>query len=374
MLQKSVKIFILAGEPSGDALGADAIRKLNAQYPDITWQGVGGPQMQAAGLPTSLFNYSELTLMGLAEVVPRIPAILRRINDCVAAITAFQPDIVITIDVPDFSFRLAKKLQPLRKKWLRLIHEVAPTVWAWRAGRAKKIAQLYDHLWCLFPFEPPYFEKYSLLASFIGHPVTQLDIEKIDPAPLQRKLVIGTANALCLLPGSRQREVAALLPIFIQAADSWRMQQCQRDGSLPWLLIPTLPHLESHVREIMGDRPNIYITSNPTEKYQAMRAASAAIAASGTVTLELAMANCPHLIAYQMHALTVWLARHLIKTPFANLVNIVLRKLVIPELLQADCTAEKILAALDQLDKSTQQIAFAEVRGQLQPPSNILPL
>lgn len=353
-----MKIFILAGEPSGDALGADVIRRLNTQYADIEWRGVGGPQMQAAGLPGSLFDYTELTLMGLAEVLPRIPHILQRLKDTKTAIENFQPNVVITIDVPDFSFRLAKRLQPLRAKGMRLIHEVAPTVWAWRPGRAKKIAKLYDRLWCLFPFEPPYFKEHGLAADFIGHPVAQLAYQ---PNAHRNDDVL-------LLPGSRRREVQTLLPIFLQVADQWRGQKTAMGKSLPYLLIPTLPHLLEQVREMVGARENIRITTTNDEKYHAMQHAQMAIAASGTVTLELAMMNCPHIIAYKMNALTAWLVRRLIKTPFANLVNIILGKAVIPEFIQENCTAEKILGKLDQLNIPEQQAAFAQIRQQLQPP------
>ena len=363
------KIFISAGEPSGDFLGGKLIKQLKRLDPDVQLMGIGGFQMQAQGL-TSLFPMEELSLMGLLEVIPHLFSIHKRLNETVAAICREKPDVVVTIDAPGFHFVLAKRL---REKWgdqIKLIHYVAPTVWAWKPQRAEKVAKLYDHLLTLLPFEPPYFTKYGLKTTFVGHPLVELNIKNVPFAPFRKAHEIAEQTPiLCVLPGSRKSELERLLPIFEKtvALMASRMPDLQ-------VVIPTLPHfqqtLEAATRHWAA--PTL-VTSNPEEKYQAIRSGRAALAASGTVALELALAKIPMVIAYKMNPLTVWLARRLVKIPYVCLVNILLQRRSVPELLQGDCKPSRLAEVLSYLMGDTtcrrdQKNDLTEMAALLTPP------
>src|SRR5690606_18985 len=208
---ETYRVFIVAGEPSGDALAAPLMRALRSRAPHISFFGVGGPLMTAEGLK-SLFPMDELSVMGLFEVLPRLPRLLRRIDQTADAARRIAPDVFITVDAPDFSFRVARKLLGTA---FPKIHYVAPSVWAWRPGRAKKIAALYDHLLTLLPFEPPYFEAEGLPANFVGHSVVESGANLGDGAAFRARGGIGDSERLLmLLPGSRRGEVTRHLPIF----------------------------------------------------------------------------------------------------------------------------------------------------------------
>jgi lipid-A-disaccharide synthase len=361
-----MKICIIAGEASGDQLGAQLLSDLFALRPDLKVMGIGGEAMSAQGVK-SLFPMSDLSLMGLAEVLPKIPLILRRLRQTAAAIQAFGPDIVVTIDVPDFSKRLARRLQPLRKTGTKLVHYVAPTVWAWRPGRAKIMAQLFDHLLCVLPFEPPYFTKVGLAASFVGHPLAMVRMMKGNADRLQQKLHIGADQpVLCLLPGSRAGEIERLLPIFFETFQKLKAQNPE------WVaVLPSLKNLAARIKGIVHD--DVFILTDPQDKRDAFALAArqgGAIAASGTVSLELAVADCAHLIAYKMHPLTYWIARQLVKTPFVNLINILAGAPIIPEILQGDVTSEKLLSEFEKcyIQRMTQVEAFYVEMQKLAPP------
>jgi lipid-A-disaccharide synthase len=362
-----MRIVIIAGEASGDQLGARLLADLRALQQDLTVMGVGGEALAAQGLK-SLFPMSDLSLMGLAEVLPKIPLILRRIKQTAKAITAFAPDIVITIDAPDFSKRLARRLQPLRRRGAKLVHYVAPTVWVWRPGRAKIMAKLFDHLLCLFPFEPPYFEKVGLPTSFVGHPLAMLSIIKGDAGRLRQKLGIRADQpVLCLLPGSRAGEVRRLLPVFLETFHKLKKQNPE------WVaILPTLENLKPLIGEIAPK--GVHILTGPQDKLDAFALTAeqgGAIAASGTVSLELAAQGCPHVIAYIMHPLTYWIARAVVKTPFVNLINILAGRAVIPEILQREVTSEKLLSAFEKcyIGRMTQVSAFNAQLEKLAPPA-----
>ncbi len=379
-----MKLFIVAGEASGDQLGARLLADLRKLNPSMEVRGIGGAAMATEGM-ASIFPMQELSLMGLAEVLPKISNIVRRLNNTVKAVYEFcgvspqhkmsprpragvcldvcavlqnvcllnrrprdKPGVtdleggeivtIVTIDAPDFCKRLARRLQPLRRAGrVKLIHYVAPTVWAWRPGRAKKMAELFDHLLCLFPFEPPYFEKVGLPATFVGHPITTSPALAAASADrLRAKLGIRPDQpVLCLLPGSRAGEVQRLLPVFLETFARLKIQQPDLIG-----LLPTLPTLGLDAHE------GIFVLTDPQDKWDAFALAasegSGAIAASGTVTLELAAAGVPHLVAYKMHAMTYWIARALVKLPFVNLVNILAGKEIVTEILQGDVTAENL--------------------------------
>lgn len=366
-----MKIFLVAGEPSGDLLGARLMAGLKELQGDVMFCGVGGPRMIEQGME-SLFPMSDLTLMGLAEVLPKIPLILRRIRQTVQAILAAKPDVVVTIDAPDFCFRVAKKLLGSR---IPFVHYVAPTVWAWRPGRARKIMPLFRRLLTLFPFEPPYFERVGLPATFVGHPLVEAGIEEADAKGfIARHGLNRDKPLLVMLPGSRRSELKTLLGVFGGVVPVL----AQRIPGLQ-LVLPAVPHLADKITQATQNWPiKPLIVTADGEKYAAFKAANAALAASGTVALELGLALLPSVTVYKVHPITAALYRHLIKTKFVNLINIMAGHLVVPEFLQENCTVKNVSETLiDLLENSAQRErqleTLSQVKGWLSPPNGQSP-
>jgi lipid-A-disaccharide synthase len=363
-----MKIFFSAGEPSGDALGAAVIKALP---PGTSVSGIGGEEMQAAGV-ASLFPLSDLAVMGLVEVLPRLPRLFRRLRETVAAVLQTQPDIVCTIDAPGFNARLARRLHAARAegKWHgKLVHLVAPSVWAWKPGRAAKMAAIYDHLLCLLPFEPPLFEKHGLASTFVGHPI----LERYDTISEQKNIHSDIAMdkekpLLLLLPGSRRGEVSRLLPLFLEAAQ--RVQQHRPDTQLALM---TVPFLKETVQAIVK-KSQLAIPVLTDSKYRVplYRAADAALAASGTVSVELAAAGTPHVVAYRVHPLTHQIAKRLITIRFASLINILENNAIIPEYLQHAATPNALAEAVAPLfvQKQAFAAAVAPALAKLRPPED----
>jgi len=351
---RNFRIFLLAGEPSGDALAAKLMQALTHKISGhVQYYGVGGPLMQAEGLQ-SLFPMDELTVMGIAEILPKLPKLLKRITQTANEVKRLSPDIFISIDAPDFSFRVAKKLQGTN---ILKMHYVAPSVWAWRPGRAKKIAKLYDHLLTILPFEPPYFEKEGLKATFIGHSVVESGADAGDGPGFRKQHEFSADDKLLMmLPGSRRGEVTRHLPIFEKAVSAIDAEI----GPIK-LVVPVIGKSADIVRNAVSSwNVSAVIIDGETEKYDAMAAANVAIAASGTVGLELALARLPTIIAYKMNPFTVWIARRLVKLDYANLVNILLNREVVPEKMFEDCTPDILAHSLKEFflspEKCQQQI------------------
>lgn len=336
-------IYLIAGEPSGDAIGGrlmDAlIERTGGQ---LRFAGVGGARMAARGLE-SLFPMSDLSLFGAAEVLPKVPLILRRVRETVADIRAARPDAVVSIDVPGFAFRVQRKIKDLPVK---RIHYVAPTVWAYRPGRAKDIAGFLDHLLVLLPFEPPYFEREGLDSTFVGHPVVEEGAALGDGQRYRTAHGIApNRRILCVLAGSRRGEIDTLLPVFGKVLERVAAQVPDLH-----LAVPTVPHVEAAVRAAAAAWPlPATVTTDAPDKYDAFAASRAALAASGTVSLELTLAGVPMVVAYRLNQLThLWL-RPQIRVSYASLVNILLDRPVVPEFLQGDCRPERIAPALLEL-------------------------
>lgn len=356
-------VFLVAGEPSGDALGARLMAALKNKTQDkIRFAGVGGDAMAAEGL-VSLFPMREIAVMGVLEVVPRLPNILARIGETAERAERLDPDAVVTIDSPDFNFRVARRLKGLG---FPLIHYVAPTVWAWRRGRARKIAQFLDHLMVLLPFEPPYFKREGLACTFVGHPVLESGAGSGDGRAFRaRHGITPEAPLLCVLPGSRRSETGELLAPLGEA-----VRRITRDIPGLRVVVPTLDTVADQVRAAVAQWPGALAVEGEGEKFDAFASADAALAASGTVSLELAMAGTPHAIAYKVNPATAWIARRLVRVRFVNLVNLVLERAAVPELLQEDCTAAKLAEAAlrllrDVSARAAQQDAFAEALRRL---------
>lgn len=355
------KIYLIAGEASGDILGAQLMHALKQKEPDVQFFGIGGPLMQREGLK-SLFPMEELSLMGIAEILPRVPKLLARIRQTINDIQAVGPDILVTIDAPDFSFRVQKAVRQRVVGRPKQVHYVAPTVWAWRPKRAMKIAAFLDAVVCLFDFEPPYFEEMGLKAVSVGHPMMENNLESIKPA------LIGEDQTLKLgvFLGSRQGELKRVAPIIIQSVK--QILSYRNDIEL---IVPTLPHLEEQVTELVSvlNAP-CCVSSNPDDKWPVFKACDAAIAVSGTVGLELVAADVPHAIAYKMNPATWEIVKRVIRTPYAHLGNIIADDEVVPEFIQDNCKADdiarivKVLMEDPEIVKAQKQ-EFAKIRQQI---------
>ena len=362
-------LFVVAGEASGDVLGARLIRALAAETGGrVRLDGVGGPRMREAGL-RPLFPADDLALIGLAEVVPSLPRVLRRLRAAEAAVRERRPDAVVTIDAPGFNFRLAARL---RGAGIPLIHYVAPTVWAWKPGRARKAARLLDRMLTLFPFEPPYFEREGLPATFVGHPVTEAPV----PAPAgdlrRRRGVDADAPVLVVLPGSRAGEVRRLAPRFAACARLLR----QRREALR-IVVGVAPGRSRQVGEAFAGLP-VTLVADEDEKQGWYAAADVALAASGSVTLELARRGTAMVVAYRMAPLSWEIVRRMVTIDHACLINVMRGAEVIPEFLQQACRPDRLADAVDSLlldpEARARQVAvtsavIGELRSGDLPPS-----
>ncbi|MEM6941755.1 MAG: lipid-A-disaccharide synthase [Pseudomonadota bacterium] len=355
-----MKVFILAGEPSGDKLAGALMAGLKQLHADVTFDGIGGPAMQTEGLK-SLFDMAELSVMGLAEILPKYPALRARLKQTSAAVLARQPDVLITIDSPDFSLRVAKQVRA--QSAVRTVHYVAPTVWAWRPGRAKKMAPFIDHVLALFPFEPRYMQAAGMRCDFVGHPVVAQPVASPqEAAAFRTRHGLGTAPLLLMLPGSRRGEVARLGPVFGAAAS-----RILRSRPNTRIVIPAAEPVGQMVREMTRTWPVPPLVLDPTasdpasaelEKRAAFGASTAALAASGTVSLELAASATPMVIAYDMNWLSRQIISRMVKVDTVTLVNLVSETRAVPEYIGPDCRPEPIAqAVLALLDDPTRQDA-----------------
>jgi lipid-A-disaccharide synthase len=338
-------IFIVTGEPSGDALGGALIAALRQRTGGrLRVAGIGGERMREQGLE-SLVPLRDLAIMGVTEVLPRAPVILRRVRETVTAIRAQRPDAVVTIDSSGFSWRVAHGLRR-RGETLPLIHYVAPMVWAWRAGRARRMARWYDHLMTLLPFEPPYFERVGLPCSFVGHPVLECGAERGDGGRFRTAHGLAPDDLLItVLPGSRGGEVRRLLPIFGAALDQLR-------GLVgPFrVVVPTVATVAATVAaEVKAWPGDVIIVQQPQEKHDAFAASRVALAASGSVALELALARLPMVVGYRLNPLTEAFLDRVLKVRQVNLVNLLLGSPLVCELLGPNCTPERLAVSLAEL-------------------------
>ncbi len=343
-----MKVFLIAGEPSGDALGGALMKGLSALNPGVAFEGVGGPLMEAEGLQ-SRFPMEELSVMGLAEILPKYSQLKRRIAEIAAAVTTERPDVLITIDSPDFCLRVVRAARAAHPD-LPTVHYVAPTVWAWRPGRAAKMAPLIDHVLALFPFEPPYMQAAGMSCDFVGHPIATAPRATPDDAAAFRAahdIAPDQPLVLCL-PGSRRGEVTRLAPRFNEALLRLR----DREPSLR-VALPTVRGVAPIVREMSARWPDPPLVLEETEdKRRAFAAADLALAASGTVSLDLAANRVPMVIAYDMHPFSRWLIGRMLKVRTVTLVNLVSETRAIPEFLGRDCQAEPIARMLVHLLES----------------------
>jgi lipid-A-disaccharide synthase len=355
-------IYLIAGEPSGDILGARLMHALRARQPDIAFAGIGGSAMAAQGLD-SLFPIRSLALMGLIEVLPKIFELRTLLKRTTADIQARAPDVLVTIDSPGFTLRVLKALQPTV---LKRAHYVAPQVWAWREGRVKHYPGLWDELLCLLPFEPAFFARHGLPAQFVGHPVLESGADTGNAERFRgRHAIPAGAKILTVMPGSRQTEVSRLLPILEATI-----------RLLPVSVVPVVPlagPVEAVVRQRTASWPIPPILVADTEgKHDAFAASDAALTKSGTSTLELALANVPMLVTYRINPISHQIVKRVVKVKYASIVNLLLDRQVVPELLQYESRPDRLAAELRPLLTDPDAVAaqrrgFAEALALLRP-------
>lgn len=324
-------IFLAAGEPSGDAIGGRLMAALKLRTGGkVRFVGVGGAYMTAEGLE-SLFPMDELSVMGFLEVLPHARRLKRRIAETAASIERDNPDVIVTIDSPGFAKRVVDRFETHD---IPRVHYVAPTVWAWKPGRVHAFKERFDRLLCLLPFEPPYFEKVGLDAPFVGHPVLESGAGEGDgPAFRARHGISAEQKVLCVLPGSRKGEVRRLLPVFGEAVK----RLSKTDGGLH-VVIPTLDSVAPAIVKETAEWPlSVSVIRAREEKYDAMAASDAALAASGTVALELALAKVPTVIAYRLNPITFWAIDRMTSVDMVHLLNIMANREIVPERLQSQC-------------------------------------
>ncbi|MEZ5779694.1 MAG: lipid-A-disaccharide synthase [Paracoccaceae bacterium] len=355
-----MRFFLVAGEASGDALGAALMAGLRTLAPEVEFRGVGGPRMEAEGL-ASLFPMEELSVMGLVEVLPKYRHLKRRIAETAAEIHSLRPDALITIDSPDFCLRVARAAR-VKAPDLRTIHYVAPTVWAWRPGRAAKMAPVIDHVLALFPFEPPYMEAAGMSCDFVGHPVvTEPRAAQEEARGFREDHMIGPDQPLLLcLPGSRKGEVTRLAPRFEEAIARLR----DRAPDLR-VAIPTVRGVAPIIRDFASRwKVAPLVVEDAAGKRAAFAAADLALAASGTVSLELAANNVPMVIAHDFNRLSWWMMKRAALIDTVTLVNIVTETRTVPEFLGPACQPGPISRALmtlmdDEAVRKQQSAAMA---------------
>lgn len=339
MLLAPPLIYLIAGEASGDAIGARLIAALRARRPELRFAGIGGDAMAAQGLE-SLFPLSDLALMGLLEVLPRLRQLRARLRQTVADIAARRPAAIVTIDSPGFTLRVLRAAAPLG---IPRAHYVAPQVWAWRESRVRHYPGLWDTLLCLLPFEPEFFAHHHLPAVFVGHPVLESGADRGDAARFRaRHALTPDAPILTLMPGSRRTETTRLLPIL--AATLERIRPL-RPGLVP--VVPLAGPVAGAVREATAHWPvRPILVTDPADKYDAFAASVAAVTKSGTSTLELGMAGVPMLVAYRVNPVSAAIARRLVTVRYASILNLLTATPAIPEFIQGACTPERLAGAL----------------------------
>ncbi len=368
------KIFIIAGEKSGDNLGAKLIKALRENSPEeVLFYGIGSEEMEKEGLQ-SLFPMNEINLMGFAEIIPHLPNLINRINQAVEEIININPDVVITIDSPGFNYRVVQKLRE-KKYQTKFVHYVAPSVWAYKEKRAEKTAKLFDLLLCLLPWEPSYFKKHGLKTVFIGHPLFEdlnyisesektelrksLNLNKFchtGESQYQKQIDFGLTQCVrqndkemkivSILAGSRFGEIKKILPTIKSALKELQ----NKYDILPVFL--GVPHLKNHLEKNLEEFPEKIIITDISEKQKFLQISDVAIVKSGTVSLEVTALKCPQIVIYKVSPISHFIMKRMIKTDLVNLINISAKKEIIPERIQDKMTVKNIVKETSKLLKN----------------------
>lgn len=343
MLKRPLTIALVAGETSGDILGAGLIRALKEKHPDAHFVGVAGPLMQAEGCE-AWYEMEELAVMGIVEVLERLPRLLKIRRDLTRRFSALRPDVFVGIDAPDFNITLEGRL---KQCGIRTIHYVSPSVWAWRQKRVFKIGRSTDLVLAFLPFEKAFYDRFNVPCRFIGH--TMADAMPLQPDKLAARRQLGideNARCLALLPGSRGAEVEMLSADFLKTALLLREKWPQLEIVVPLVNAKRREQFERIKAEVAADLPMHLLDGHGRE---AMVASDAALLASGTAALECMLAKCPMVVGYRMKPFTFWLAERLVKTDYVSLPNLLAGRELVKELLQTECQPERLAAALEPL-------------------------
>ena len=353
-IYKKPKIYIVAGEPSGDILGDQLIKSLQTKFDSPIFNGVGGEKMQSNNF-RSLFDMSHISIFGIFPVLKKLFFLLRKINYVVHDIVQIKPDIVILIDSPDFNHRVAKKVKRNLPN-IPIICYVAPTVWAWRQGRAKKMSKYFDYLLSVIPFEVNFFEKYGLKTTYVGHPFIEKVKKNENKIFLNQYDLLNEDKTIVFLPGSRRSEIERHSPIMSEAIAYLRSLDLKIN-----ILIATGHKQLNQIREYF---PDITIITDDNEKYSLFKIADFACAASGTVTLELGLTETPTIVIYKMDRFTWFFISRMVKVKFVSLVNLILGRESSKELLQDNFTKENLIDELKKLllDSETQKKQIEDLK------------
>lgn len=367
------RVFIIAGEPSGDYIGSKLIKDLRELTNNgIETYGICGDLMAGAGMKEFL-HMNEISFIGIAEVIPHLLKIRKLISRTASEIVKYRPDAVVTIDSSGFTHRVAKRVKRINKD-IPIIHYVAPPVWAWRAWRARSMHKFLDLLLTLFPFEPKYFEKFGLKSVFVGHPIVKepyLDVPTPDEKQRfkEKYRMLNSHINICFLPGSRDSEIEKHINVFNDV-----MRILTEKYELINVIVPTLPSKFALVKSKLGNFQYSIVTDK-REKGLAMYLSNIAVAASGSVNLELAVAGVPSVVIYKTSSLTAFIVRRLIKIKMVSIVNILLKEYVIPELLQENCTPDNIAASIEEMISSRESIvqkdAYKQVVDMIKEPGDM---
>ena len=354
----NLRIALVAGEASGDILGAGLMRALKARHPQVEFIGVGGPLMQAQGL-TSMFPMERLSVMGLVEVLGRLRELLKRRKKLVADLIAAKPDVFIGIDAPDFNLNIELKL---RQAGIKTVHYVSPSVWAWRQKRVLKIREGCDLMLTLFPFEAKFYEEKGVPVRFVGHSLADAIPLEADRTAARAELGLPDGPLVALMPGSRGGEVGRLGALFLDTAQRLR---ALRPG-VRFVLPCASPERRKQLEEMLAGR-DLPLTLLDGNSHLALAACDAVLIASGTATLEALLYKRPMVVAYRLAPLTFWILKRMVKSPYVSLPNLLAQRLLVPELLQDDATVEALAQTLSPLieDGQEQTRGFDEIHRTL---------
>jgi len=351
------KIFILTGEASGDKLASEVVLNLKKLNPDIDYLSVGGENLKKLGVK-SIYNLKEITYLGFTKVILNIFKIKKKIDETVKAINEFQPDILFTVDSPDFTLRVAEKVKKDNPN-IKTIHYVAPQVWVWREGRVKKIKKFIDHILLLFNFEKPYFDKENMSNQFVGHPLLE---KKIENAIDINQTLEKNKSIISIFAGSRKSEITVLAPILI---DFIKLMN-EKYNDFTFVFHSTKEYsdlIQSYLKN--SDLKNCEVLNDNKIKNYILQKSVFAVAKSGTVSLEICNSKIPSIILYKMGLINFLIVKMLVNTKFANIINIAAKKEIIPELLQYNCNPKKIFEHvsnyLDNPDKMDEQVKKTEL-------------
>jgi lipid-A-disaccharide synthase len=335
------KVFVLTGEPSGDKLASKVIKQLKIARPDIDYLSVGGEHLKALGIK-SLYNLNEVTFFGFTRVILNIFKIKKKINETITEIIKFNPDILFTVDSPDFTLRIAKKIKKINPS-IKIIHFVAPQVWIWREKRVKDLKNFLDHILLLFPFEKKYFDKENVNATFVGHPLlVENRNSEVDLSQILKK----DMKVFSIFPGSRTSEINILLPILI----NFIKMMNKKYNNIYFFFHSTSEHFKK-IQSLLSkvNLKNCSAISDELIKSQVLKKSFFAVAKSGTISLEICNANVPSIIIYKLNFINYFIIKLLVKVKFANIINIAADHEIIPELLQSKCNEKNIFNSVDRL-------------------------